>query len=139
MKKYIKVTLTIICIFILTACAKDKKIVLPDPEDIMAIEIKENTSENVKKITDKEKISKLINEIANNSKFTNYDSLSECPANIDNYIIIEFEFHRQSNTKYFSTTYLYEKRGNTYIELPYEGIWKLNNEVFNTISNYLSE
>ena len=51
MKKYIKVTLTIICIFILTACAKDKKIVLPEPEDIMAIEIKENTSENVKKIT----------------------------------------------------------------------------------------
>ena len=51
MKKYIKLTLTIICIFILTACAKDKKIVLPQPEDIMAIEIKENTSENVKKIT----------------------------------------------------------------------------------------
>ena len=139
MKKYIKLTLTIICIFILTACAKDKKIVLPQPEDIMAIEIKENTSENVKKITDNEKISKLSNEIANNSKFTNYDSLSECPANIDNYIIIEFEFHRQSTDKYPVRAYLYKKLVNSYIELPYEGIWKLNNEVFNTISNYLSE
>ena len=135
MKKCFGIIVASICLLSFTACVSNKKIALPAPENLTRIEISENTSESVKKLTDKEEISKLIYEIKNHSKSTNMESINDQPTDIDHYIIIKC-YHKNTEENP-SIAYLYKKKGSHYIEQPYAGIWKLENEIAQTIDAYL--
>lgn len=137
MKKYISVTIAFICVLLLTACGNDKKLALPKPDNITEVEITESNSERKEKISDKKEISKLISAIENNSKTTNKESVNDQPTSVDNYITIKF--HHKNTEENSSAFYIYKKKGNSYIEQPYSGIWELNEEDFNNISSYLTE
>lgn len=137
MKKYIEITLILICILTLTSCGNNKEIVLPNAKNITKIEIMDNVSKYGKKISNTKEISKLISDIKNNSKGTNIESVNDQPTNIDNYIIIKF--HHKDAEKNPSVAYIYQKKGNSYIEQPYAGIWKLNQEIFNSISELIGK
>ena len=54
MKKYMGITLSVIFIFILTACGAKKEISLPDAKEITEIEITENPSGNTVKIMEQD-------------------------------------------------------------------------------------
>ncbi|MGX7073984.1 DUF5301 domain-containing protein [Falseniella ignava] len=135
MKKCFGIIVASICLLSFTACVSNKKIVLPAPENLTGIEISENTSESVKKLTDKEGISKLINEIKNHSKSTNIESVNDQPVNVEHYIIIQF--YHQNAEENPSIAYLYRKKDSHYIEQSYAGIWKLENEIVQTIDAHL--
>lgn len=135
MKKYIGITLALICILSLAACVSNKKIVLPEPENITEVEITEPSSSAVKKISDKEEISKLISEIKENTSAVAMESVNDQPTNVDSYITIKF-YHKDAEENP-DVAYLYKEKGGSYVEQPYSGIWKLADEVFDSVSNNL--
>lgn len=137
MKKYMKITLIIICLLALMACVNKKEIMLPEVENIAEVEIMESTSETSKIINTNEEISKLVSDIKDNSENTNKESANDQPKNVDSYIIIKF-YHKDEG-KNPSVAYLYKEKGNCYIEQPYTGIWKLKQGIFNNISDLISK
>lgn len=137
MKKYMKITLIIICLLALMACVNKKEIMLPEVENIAEVEIMESTSETSKIINTNEEISKLVSDIKDNSENTNKESANDQLTNVDSYIIIKF-YHKDEG-KNPSVAYLYKEKGNCYIEQPYTGIWKLKQGIFNNISDLISK
>ena len=81
MKKMITMIVCSISFLVLSACVSNKKLILPEPETISVISIQKKLSENVKTITKREEISKLIKEIQKQSKSTTLESLNDQPTN----------------------------------------------------------
>lgn len=135
MKKQIGIILVLISMLALTACGSNKKISLPEPDDITEIEIMKNTSSSGVKIENQDRISKLIAEIKENTNNTGKESINDQPINIDEYLIIKF--HHKNAEGGSSSIYLYKDKKISYVEQPYSGIWKLKEEIFDRISSNL--
>lgn len=137
MKKYIGIAVALICALALTACGNNRKITLPEAENIAEIEIVKNISESGTKISEQDEISTMIRVINENTKNTGKESVSDQPVNIEDYIIIKF--HHKNAEGSPSVAYLYHDKGKGYIEQPYSGIWNLDEEVFDSIRKRLSQ
>ena len=135
MKKFMGITLSVIFIFILTACGAKKEISLPEAKEITEMEITENPSGNTVKITDQDEIAKIVKDIKENTKDTGGESYHEQPANIKKFLAVSFYYNNTERN--WEVVYLYENRNKTYAEQPYSGIWKIKKEVFNEISDKL--
>ncbi len=75
MKKIITIIVCSISFLVLSACVSKKKLVLPEPETISVISLQKKISEDIKTITKREEISKLIDEIQKQSTSTTLESL----------------------------------------------------------------
>lgn len=73
---------------------------------------------------DESKISSLIKNIEEKSSYSK-ESVNDNPNNV-NYIKVKMD------TK---TYYVYERNEKTYIEEPYNGIWKIPSDLYKTIKN----
>ena len=122
MKKIITIIVCSISFLVLSACVSKKKLILPEPETVSVISLKKKISEDVKTITKREEISKLIGEIQKQSKSTTLESLNDQPTNDKDYIIIKFTHQNEEND---SVVYLYTMKEKQYIEQPYVGIWRV--------------
>lgn len=103
-KKIITIIVCSISFLVLSACVSKKKLILPEPETISVISIQKKLSENVKTITKREEISKLIKEIQKQSKSTTFESFNDQPTNDKDYIIIKFTHQNEEKD---SVAYLY--------------------------------
>ena len=130
MKKIITIIVCSISFLVLSACVSKKKLILPEPESISVISIQNKLSDNVKTITKREDISKLIKEIQKQSKSTSLESVNDQPTNVKDYIIIKFYHQNEEND---SVAYLYTKKEKQYIEQPYVGIWQVSPDIANRI------
>lgn len=135
MKKIITVLVCSISFLILSACVSNKKLILPEPETISVISMQKKISEEVKTITKREEISKLIEEIQKQSKSTTLESFNDQPTNVKDYIIIKFSHQNEEKD---SVVYLYTKKKRQYIEQPYAGIWQVNPDIANRIEETFS-
>ena len=135
MKKIIIMIVCSISFLVLSACVSKKKLILPEPETISVISIQKKLSENVKTITQREEISKLIKEIQKQSKSTTFESFNDQPTNDKDYIIIKFTHQNKEND---SVAYLYTMKEKQYIEQPYAGIWEVNPDMANRIEEFFS-
>ena len=135
MKKLITMIVCSISFLVLSACVSKKKLILPEPETISVISIQKKLSENVKTITQREEISKLIKEIQKQSKSTTFESFNDQPTNDKDYIIIKFTHQNKEND---SVAYLYTMKEKQYIEQPYAGIWEVNPDMANRIEEFFS-
>ncbi|KJQ68264.1 hypothetical protein TZ90_00630 [Streptococcus mitis] len=135
MKKLITMIVCSISFLVLSACVSKKKLILPEPETISVISIQKKLSENVKTITQREEISKLIKEIQKQSKSTTLESFNDQPTNVKDYIIIKFTHQNKEND---SVAYLYTMKEKQYIEQPYAGIWEVNPDMANRIEEFFS-
>ena len=135
MKKYMRITLALIFIFVLTACGAKKEISLPEAKEITEMEITENPSGNTVKITDQDEIAKIVKDIKENTKDTGGESYHEQPANIKKFLAVSFYYNNTEGN--WGVVYLYENRNKTYAEQPYSGIWKIKKEVFKEFSGKL--
>ena len=135
MKKIITIIVCSISFLVLSACVSKKKLILPEPETISVISIQKKLSENVKTITQREEISKLIKEIQKQSKSTTLESFNDQPTNVKDYIIIKFTHQNKEND---SVAYLYTMKEKQYIEQPYAGIWEVNPDMANRIEEFFS-
>jgi len=130
MKKIIIMIVCSISFLVLSACVSKKKLILPEPETISVISIQKKLSENVKTITQREEISKLIKDIQKQSKSTTFESFNDQPTNVKDYIIIKFTHQNEEND---SVVYLYTMKEKQYIEQPYVGIWQVSPDIANRI------
>ena len=135
MKKIITIIVYSISFLVLSACVSKKKLILPEPETISVISIQKKLSENVKTITKREEISKLIKEIQKQSKSTTLESFNDQPTNVKDYIIIKFTHQNEEND---SVVYLYTIKEKQYIEQPYVGIWEAIPDIANRIEEAFS-
>ena len=135
MKKIITIIVCSISFLVLSACVSKKKLILPEPETISVISIQKKLSENIKTITKREDISKLIKEIQKQSKSTTLKSVNDQPTNVKDYIIIKFYHQNEEND---SVAYLYTMKEKQYIEQPYAGIWEVNPDIANRIEETFS-
>ena len=135
MNKFMRITLALIFIFVLTACGAKKEISLPEAKEITEMEITENPSGNTVKITDQDEIAKIVKDIKENTKDTGGESYHEQPANIKKFLAVSFYYNNTEGN--WGVVYLYENRNKTYAEQPYSGIWKIKKEVFKEISGKL--
>lgn len=97
MKKIITIIVCSISFLVLSACVSKKKLVLPEPETISVISLQKKISEDIKTITKREEISKLIDEIQKQSTSTTLESLNDQPTNVKDYIIIKFSHQNEEN------------------------------------------
>ena len=102
-----------ISFLVLSACVSKKKLILPEPETISVISLQKTISEDIKTITKREEISKLIEEIQKQSKSTTLESFNDQPTNVKDYIIIKFTHQNEEND---SVAYLYTMKEKQYIE-----------------------
>ena len=135
MKKFMRITLAVIFIFVLTACGAKKEISLPEAKEITEMEITENPSGTTVKITEQDEIAKIVKDIKENTKDTGGESYHEQPANIKKFLAVSFYYNNTEGN--WGVVYLYENRNKTYAEQPYSGIWKIKKEVFKEISGKL--
>ena len=126
----ITIIVCLISFLVLSACVSKKKLILPEPETISVISIQKKLSENVKTITKREEILKLIEEIQKQSKSTTFESFNDQPTNVKDYIIIKFTHQNEEND---SVVYLYTMKEKQYIEQPYVGIWQVSPDIANRI------
>ncbi|WP_173268216.1 DUF5301 domain-containing protein [Streptococcus sp. 714] len=135
MKKIITMIVCSISFLVLSACVSKKKLILPEPGTISVISLQKKISEDVKIISKREEISKLIEEIQKQSKFTTLESLNDQPTNVKDYIIIKFTHQNKEND---SVAYLYTIKETQYIEQPYVGIWEVSPDIANRIEEIFS-
>ena len=135
MKKLFTIIVCSISFLVLSACVSKKKLILPEPETISVISIQKKLSENVKTITKREEILKLIEEIQKQSKSTTFESFNDQPTNVKDYIIIKFTHQNEEND---SVVYLYTIKEKQYIEQPYVGIWEVSPNIANRIEEAFS-
>ena len=133
MKKIITIIVCSISFLVLSACVSKKKLILPEPETVSVISLKKKIFKNVKTITKREEISKLIEEIQKQSKSTTLESFNDQPTNDKDYIIIKFTHQNEEND---SVAYLYTKKEKQYIEQPYVGIWEISPDIVNRIEEF---
>ena len=135
MKKLFTIIVCSISFLVLSACVSKKKLILPEPETISVISIQKKLSENVKTITKREEISKLIEGIQKQSKSTTFESSNDQPTNDKDYIIIKFTHQNEAND---SVAYLYTMKEKQFIEQPYVGIWEVSSDIANRIEEFFS-
>ena len=133
MKKLITIIVCSISFLVLSACGSKKKLILPESEKISVISLQKKLSENVKTITKREEISKLIEEIQKQSKSTSLESVNDQPINVKDYIIIKFYHQNKEND---SVVYLYTMKEKQYIEQSYVGIWEVSSDIADRIEEF---
>lgn len=122
MKKFFTLFLSLIFILNLVACGKKADpIKLPQTDDIISIDI--TVGENTLNHSDKTWINEIITDILG-SEPTTKESVQEVPLT-KSYIRIDIQLKNDINT-----IFAFEDSGKYYIEQPYQGIYKINSQLF---------
>ena len=125
MKKILSWFLYITCILTLVACGKRAApITLPQADEITSIDI--TIEENTVSHSDKTWISEIIANISS-SEPTKKESVQDVPQ-AESYIKIDFQFETGT-----STLFVYEDSGKYYLEQPYQGIYKIDSQLYSRL------
>ena len=126
MKKFLSLFLFLTCILTLAACGKKAApITLPQADKITSIDI--TIAENTVSHSDKTWISEIIADISS-SEPTKKESVQDVPQ-AESYIRIDFRHETGTETETI-TIFAYEDSGKYYIEQPYQGIYKIDSQLF---------
>lgn len=120
MKKYLLICL--ICSLLLVGCSKTASpISLPKAGDIDTV----NVAFEGKKIyhNDKSWINDVISKMGD-AKPTRKESVQDVPK-VDNYIKVDFKVKKEN-----FTVFAYEEKGKYYIERPYQGIYEIDDNLY---------
>ena len=122
MKKFLSLFLCLTCILTLAACGKKAApITLPQADEIASIDI--TFEENTVSHSDKTWMSEIIADISS-SEPTKKESVQDAPR-VESYIKIDFRLETGT-----ITIFAYEDRGKYYLEQPYQGIYKIDSQLF---------
>ena len=125
MKKYVSIFLCLACVLTLVACGKTADpITLPQTDEITSIDI--TVGENTVSHSDKTWISEIIANISS-SEPTKKESVQDVPQ-AESYIKIDFQFEAGT-----STLFVYEDSGKYYLEQPYQGIYKIDSQLYSQL------
>lgn len=107
---------------------------LPQVEALSKIELrKDEMSVGIYKT---DEITDIINVLSGVKRITKTESIQDSPTNVDNKIQVDFTF-KEDIAGQISTIFLYEKNERYYIEQPYNGIYQISADEYNSINVYL--
>ena len=118
----------------LTGCGSKKEytLTLPKEENIESVFFEKDN--NKKEVKDTEEIKDIIYVLSGSGKgrTTNEESVQDYPVNAEDIIKIEFNLKDENQ----STLFVYKKNGKMYIETPYNGIYRINGDEYNSMEKY---
>ena len=118
----------------LTGCGSKKEytLTLPKEENIESVFFEKDN--NKKEVKDTEEIKDIIYVLSGSGKgrTTNEESVQDYPVNAEDIIKIEFNLKDEKQ----STLFIYKKNGKMYIETPYNGIYRINGDEYNSMEKY---
>lgn len=106
---------------------------LPEISDVSSISLTLN--DNEVKLDKEEDITSIITTLMSNGRTTKIESIQDFPVNVSNVITIKI-YHKSSGS---STLFVYERKGNYYLEQPYNGIYEISSDEYNSILNFTKE
>lgn len=106
---------------------------LPEISDVSSIFLTLN--DNEVKLDKEEEITSIITTLMSNGRTTKIESIQDFPVNVSNVITIKI-YHKSSGS---STLFVYERKGNYYLEQPYNGIYEISSDEYNSILNFTKE
>ena len=121
--KKIGLAVIIIMLSMYTFHSNKKNLDLPDTSKVEFGHVHGGAMTTVYELN-QDKISSLINDIEEKSSYSK-ESVNDNPNGVD-YIKVKMD------TK---TYYIYERNGKTYIEEPYNGIWKIPSDLYKSIKH----
>ena len=94
-----------------------------------------NLEQNGKKIevSEQDKIKDIIYIISEVKRTTTSESIQDSPINVENEIKIDFKY-KENKT---SIVFVYKKKGKYFIEQPYNGIYRISPDKYNSIEKYI--
>lgn len=118
----------------LTGCGSKKEytLTLSKEENIESVFFEKDN--NKKEVKDTEEIKDIIYVLSGSGKgrTTNEESVQDYPVNAEDIIKIEFNLKDEKQ----STLFVYKKNGKMYIETPYNGIYRINGDEYNSMEKY---
>ena len=118
----------------LTGCGSKKEytLTLPKEENIESVFFEKDN--NKKEVKDTEEIKDIIYVLSGSGKgrTTKEESIQDYPVNAENIIKIEFDFKEGGQ----SLLYVYKKCEKMYIEVPYNGIYRISGDEYNSMEKY---
>ena len=133
-KTILTILLCGIMILGITGCGEKKEYELSIPKEESVDSISFEKKDNKKEITDNEEIKDIIYVLSGSGKgrTTKEESIQDYPVNAENIIKIEFDFKEGGQ----SLLYVYKKSEKMYIEVPYNGIYRINGDEYNSMEKY---
>lgn len=104
---------------------------LPSADSVYRINLEQSGKRL--EISEQDKIYDIVNVVGAVKRTTNVDSIQDSPTNVDNEIKIDFEFGENK----ISTVFVYEKKDKYFIEQPYNGIYRISSDEYNSIVKYI--
>ena len=85
------------------------------------------------RVSEQDKIKDIIYIISEVKRTTTSESIQDSPINVENEIKIDFKY-KENKT---STVFVYKKKGKYFIEQPYNGIYRISPDKYNSIEKYI--
>ena len=104
---------------------------LPQLEKLESISLEQDTNKKV--INDNEKMKDIINILNERERTSKEESIQDSPVNTSNKVKIDFNFKETGA----STLFVYERNNKYYIEQPYNGIYRISMDEYNSIEKYI--
>ena len=104
---------------------------LPKLEKLESISLKQNEKNVI--IDDKEKMQDILYILNGTKRVTKNESVQDVPININNEIQIECNFTETGK----SIIFVYNKNNSYYIEQPYNGIYQISGDEYNSIEKLI--
>ena len=104
---------------------------IPSEDSVYNINLEQNGKRVV--VTEKDKIKNIIYIIGGVKRTTTKESIHDNPISINNEIKIDFEYEEGKT----SIVFVYKKKDKYFIEQPYNGIYRISSDEYNSIEKYI--
>lgn len=136
-KKSIAITSTMILLILICIGAfyyiqkRTYTLDVPNVEDIKSVVL---TCDSIKEeISEKETLEDIVDVLKGTGRTTKKESTQDAPVDKENLLMLEFQLRDKNN----STTYLYKKNNNVYLEQPYNGIYQISADEYTSIKKLI--
>ena len=105
---------------------------IPSDDSVYSINLEQNGKRI--EVSEQDKIKDIIYVISEVKRTTTNESIQDSPINDEKEIKIDFEYEENKN----STVFVYKKNGKYFVEQPYNGIYRISPDEYNSIEKYIS-
>ncbi len=105
---------------------------LPQLEKLESISLTQEGKETAV-VSDIEEMQKIVDTLKGTKRITKKESFQDSPINVLNEIKVDFNVLDNENF----TLFVYSKNNKYFIEQPYNGIYRVSNDVYNAIEKYV--
>mgnify|MGYP000653724762 FL=1 len=105
---------------------------IPSDDSVYSINLEQNGKRI--EVSEQDKIKDIIYIISEVKRTTTNESIQDSPINVENEIKIDFKYEENKT----STVFVYKKNGKYFVEQPYNGIYRISPDEYNSIEKHIS-